>query len=424
MEFRFNDKAYYKPYSKHTEKTTAKDLTEANIVVRDDGQSYDYFKIKLRDDFLNLHTYQYFKQGDIYTPSGADYKTSRSSRNFQHNPMGLWEVQLNFAVHCATSALGISTQHFNAKQPMIRSLYRFHAYYHIRRILKRIGAPLPSEHGFDKYNNDYDLAQVNKIGDEYGSSTKSLFLYRNDTYFERTGTSSSGYDYAHNNWSRWIMNSSQGFTKHGLEKISESIRAFTYLILTSQVAARHSIIGDTAPAISAQRIFYDNLNDVISKEVSIEADIDRYQKVLKYARSNLNYSVGSHLYMLPANMILKPLDNIIKDYNDEIVISTSDILGFQAPKPHKKVLPPNHVNTKKALYEQVKKANKSDLKNILPTRDSVQANHSSYHNGKTVLPSNSEFHGKHSTAEEHEEEKEALILGIVSLAIFSFWFFK
>ena len=231
MEFRFKDKAYYAPSGKHREIITSKDLSAATIVVRDDGKSYDFFKIKLRDDFLNLHTYQYFTAGDQYTPNGKDFRTSRATGNFQNNPMALWEVQLNFAVHCATSALGISTQHFNAKQPMIRSLYRFHAYYHIRRILKRIGAPLPSQHGFDKYNNDYDLAQVNKIGNEYGSSTKSLFLYRNETYFERTGTARSGYDYAHNNWSRWIMNSSQGFTKHGLEKISESIRAYTYLIL-------------------------------------------------------------------------------------------------------------------------------------------------------------------------------------------------
>ena len=50
----------------------------------------------------------------------------------QHEPMKLWEVQLNFAVHCATSGLGISTEHLNAKQPLVKVLYRFHAYYHIR----------------------------------------------------------------------------------------------------------------------------------------------------------------------------------------------------------------------------------------------------------------------------------------------------
>ena len=69
--------------------------------------------------------------------------------------MKLWETQLNFAVHCATSALGISTEHLNAKEPLARSLYKFHVYYHIRRILKRMLVPTPSEEGFDKYNNAY-----------------------------------------------------------------------------------------------------------------------------------------------------------------------------------------------------------------------------------------------------------------------------
>ena len=52
-------------------------------------------------------------------------------------------------------------------------------------------------------------------------------------------------------------------------------------------------------------------------------------------------------------------------------------------------------------------------------------NHAKIEKGvKTMLPSNSEFHGRQSTAEEHEEEKVALILFLVSVTIFSFWFFK
>ena len=73
------------------------------------------------------------------------------------------------------------------------------------------------------------------------------------------------------------MNSSHGFTKYGLEKISESIRAYSYLILSSQAAARHGILGTTAQSLAAQRIFYDNLEDVINKVVSLEDDIGRYQ---------------------------------------------------------------------------------------------------------------------------------------------------
>ena len=177
MAYEFNSKAYYAPYGKHREKTTNEELCDAVIVVRDNGKSHDFFKLKLRDDFLNLSTYQYLHAGDPYTPEGENFHTSRATENFQHAPMALWEVQLNFAVHCATSALGVSTEHLNAGQPLVRSLYRFHIYYHVRRVLKRMESPLPSDQGFDKYNNSYSLSKVHRLGDEYGASTKNLHIY-------------------------------------------------------------------------------------------------------------------------------------------------------------------------------------------------------------------------------------------------------
>jgi len=79
---------------------------------------------------------------------------------------------------------------------------------------------------------------------------QNLFLYRNSSYFDRTGRPGR-YAYEHNNWSRWIMNSSHGFTKYGIEKISESIRVYCYLILGSQASARHGILGKEASALKA-----------------------------------------------------------------------------------------------------------------------------------------------------------------------------
>ena len=54
-------------------------------------------------------------------------------------------MQFNFTVFCASSACGVSVKHMNAKEPMIRSIYRFHVYYHIRKILKILEIPLPYE---------------------------------------------------------------------------------------------------------------------------------------------------------------------------------------------------------------------------------------------------------------------------------------
>ena len=51
----------------------------------------------------------------------------------------------------------------------------------------------------------------------------------------------------------WIIEKSQGFTNVGLYRISESVRAYAYLILSLQASARSTIIGNTASALTTQR---------------------------------------------------------------------------------------------------------------------------------------------------------------------------
>ena len=43
-----------------------------------------------------------------------------------------------------------------------------------------------------------------------------------------------------------------GFTDVGLYRISESVRAYAYLILSSHASARSEIVGNTASALTAQ----------------------------------------------------------------------------------------------------------------------------------------------------------------------------
>ena len=388
MTYEYNAKAHYAPYGKHQELITGEDLTQLKIVVQDDNENSESFALKVPDSIFDLGVYKYLKDGDPYV-TVEGYHSARSAYNFQHEPMALWEVQLNFAVHCATSGLGVSTEHLNAEQPLVKALYRFHAYYHIRRILKRMLTPLPGEDGFDKYNNAFSLEQVRRIGDEYGVTTKSLGIYENQYYFDRTGKYGN-YSYEHNDWSRWIMNSSHGFTKSGVEKISESIRAYSYLVLTSQAAARHGILSATAPALAAQRIFYDNLEDVINKVVSLENDIGRYQTTLKYARSTSDYSVGKDLYMLPSDLLLKPLNQVIEGYNDKIVVNTS---GFELGKQHKPTF--KHVVTK------IKKPTVGRAVNLVakPKR-------------------------RPHTLDDHQDEVTSVVLAVGGLTLFAIWWIK
>ena len=54
---------------------------------------------------------------------------------------------------------------------------------------------------------------------------------------------------------RWILEKSDGFTDVSLLKISESVRAYAYLILSSQASARSGIVGNTASALTAKSAF-------------------------------------------------------------------------------------------------------------------------------------------------------------------------
>ena len=58
---------------------------------------------------------------------------------------------------------------------------------------------------------------------------------------------------------RWIIEKSDGFTDVGLLRISESVRAYAYLILSFQASARSSIVVNTTSALTAQSAFLNNL---------------------------------------------------------------------------------------------------------------------------------------------------------------------
>ena len=379
MSYEYNSKAHYAPSGGFKEVIAERDLTELNIVVQDDNNTSVGFDINLEGSLFSASTYRYYKHGDFYDAGG--FQSARSAYNMQHNSLKLWDTQLNFAFHCATSGLGVSVEHLNAKEPLIRALYRFHVYYHIRRILRQILAPLPNEENFDKYNNNCSIEQAIRIADEYGAS-RNFYIYAGHYHFWKD---------SHASWSKWIRPDAHGFTKAGLEKISESIRAYTYLVLTSQAGARHRILGNDAEAIVAQRLFHDNLEDVINKAVSLQDDVTRYQNTLKYARSSLDYSVDKGLYMLPSDMLLKPLNQVIEGYNNKIVINTSGLnLGKTVKQISKSKAEPSSVILKKTPQISTKDAALYHVRRI-------------------------------HTLDDHEDEKQAIILAIGGLTLLALW---
>ena len=126
---------------------------------------------------------------------------------------------------------------------------------------------------------------------------------------------------------QWITETSVGFTDVGLLKISKIVRAYAFLILSSQASARSGIVGNTASALTARSAFLNNFEDIVNHSVNIQEDIKRYQDTLSYTSSKVDYRVRESIYMLPSNMKLKIKTGTV-EYNNKILVSDGKfILG-------------------------------------------------------------------------------------------------
>ena len=244
--------------------------------------------------------------------------------NWNKAPLKLWQTQLNFAVFCASSACGVSSAHLNyTKHPMIRSVYRFHVYYHVRQVLKRLQTPLPHETGFNAADNPYTKSDFLKL------VPNDPMRYTDEKFYwnYQRGVSWPDDYIGLDSMTWWIIEKSVGFTDIGLLRISESVRAYAYLILSSQGSARSGIVGSTASALTAQSAFLNNFENIVNRRLDIREDIKRYQDTLSYASSKVDYCVREHLHMLPSDMNLKIRSGTVR-YKHKILVSDGKfILG-------------------------------------------------------------------------------------------------
>ena len=185
--------------------------------------------------------------------------------------------------------------------------------------------PLPYENSFSQYNNPYNHEEFIGICSEYGVSN-DLTKWRNQKYFStwqsrawETGKLGMSY-MSENSFSRWIIEKSGGLTMLGLQKLSQTIRDYTYLILMSQTSTRGPIVGHEAQNLDVQRVFLNTFENIINRRVDIPEDIRRFQKTLQYARGKVDYVIGELMYMLLSDMNLRI--GKVKNYNNKILISS------------------------------------------------------------------------------------------------------
>ena len=402
--YKYDSDTSYKPNGgTYLQIISAKDLYIQNITVAENDGHSDSFQVKFPNVFTNY-------------PLGTVRVEDQKFKDWDHYKFTLWQLQLNFVVFCASSACGVSVEHLNAKEPMIRSIYRFHFYYHIWRILKILEIPLPYENSFNQYNNPYNHEKFLGICSEYGVSN-DLTKWRNQKYFstwQSRGweTNKPGMSYINeNSFSRWIIEKSEGLTTLGLQKLSETVRDYAYLILTSQTSMRSPIVGHEARNLDARRTFLNTFENIVNRRVNIPEDIRRFQKTLQYARSKVDYVIGEFIYMLPSNMNLRI--GKVKDYNNKILISSPSFkIGTNL-----KI----NFNVKSKEVEMVK--TEPDVKPKVITKPNIEPNKEHKQDVKPNIKfdreSNQDVKKPDTNKITYEEEKVALILG--TTAVFTVW---
>ena len=110
------------------------------------------------------------KFSDVFDKNMLPYVESDAIvRAWKYTPMRFWQIQLNFAVWCATTGCGVSYEdHLSGDIPgFAKSMFMFHVYYQIRRIIFELKAPLPMAQSWNAFDNSFDAKSYEKICAEF-----------------------------------------------------------------------------------------------------------------------------------------------------------------------------------------------------------------------------------------------------------------
>ena len=137
-------------------------ITTQNMVFKSSGDS---FKVTF-DDIFNKYL-----RPDITSQNELD--------NWVNNPLMFWQNQINFAIWYATSRCGISYKdHMCHEDPLISSLYTFHVYYTVMKILKQMECPMPTDQLWSANHNTFNKRQYNNLCIQYGVDINTKWTVR------------------------------------------------------------------------------------------------------------------------------------------------------------------------------------------------------------------------------------------------------
>ena len=122
-------------------------------------------------------------------------------------------------------------------------------------------------------------------------------------------------DTAHGQADWFCPNVAEGLTLVGLALINQSIEAFVYCVLGSQVNVRSSILGSGGRAKEAQSEFLVLVEDSI-RQTYLAKSVQRYQLAVDEAKVRLNLAVCPGAWLMPTQMVLNT--GSVIGYNNQL----------------------------------------------------------------------------------------------------------
>ena len=150
-----------------------------------------------------------------------------------------------------------------------------------------------------------------------------------------------------------------------------------------------------------KKIWQSSFEQLVKSNFGIANEIQRYQNVLNYASSKVDFNIGEGVYMLPSNMILSMRNKT--GFNNKILVSDQ---GFK--------IGVNRLINKEATKDAPKYAPKDVPKDMPKVMYKV-----AHKVIEKPLP-----HGERVFSREHNDEMITLSVLLISTSIIFFYFFK
>ena len=121
-----------------------------------------------------------------------------------------------------------------------------------------------------------------------------------------------------------MLKESEGLTQAGMSRLNQTIEAFVYCILGSQVNVRSSIIGSGGSAKEAQGEFLVLMEDAI-RQTDISKSVQRFQLAVDEAKVRLNLAISPGTWLISSNLLINTQSTI--GYNNKLRKATAEIRG-------------------------------------------------------------------------------------------------